>query len=83
MKTSLASLIFLGFCISIYAQSNSEPDTLSKTKYFSFHNNKWMNLHHFFYEKASNRQLNHLADDNISFLKILIDLGFLKNLLTI
>jgi hypothetical protein len=30
----------------------------------------WMNLHHFFYEQASHRQINKLKEDGLSFVDI-------------
>jgi len=40
------------------------------TQYFEFHNNYWINLHHFLYQKASGSQLKKLKEDNLSFLEI-------------
>lgn len=67
MKNILLLVISLGYCASVYAQKEPASDTLYQTPYFSFHNNMWMNLHHFFYEQASNQQKHKLAEDSLRF----------------
>ncbi|MEO0571180.1 MAG: hypothetical protein AAF039_05695 [Bacteroidota bacterium] len=44
--------------------------TLGATRYFSFHNNYWMNLHHFLYQSASGNQLSKLQQDGNKMLVI-------------
>ncbi len=70
MRYLLLLLISLLLSPAIYAQDNLESDTLYKTQYYSFHNNMWMNLHHFFYEQACNRQQNKLKEDGLTFKNI-------------
>lgn len=43
---------------------------LDSTQYFMFHNNYWMNLHHFLYQKASGNQLSKLQQDGNEMLVI-------------
>ncbi|MEM1260530.1 MAG: hypothetical protein AAGH81_18545 [Bacteroidota bacterium] len=52
---------FLGVINDLGAQTASIA--LDSTQYFSFHNNYWMNLHHFLYQKASGSQLSKLQQD--------------------
>jgi hypothetical protein len=70
MKRSLLTLMCIVYCSTINAQDSILVDTLYQTQYFSFHNNLWMNLHHFFYEQACNRQRNKLAEDGLVFNEI-------------
>ncbi len=70
MKKILVIFTCLVHCLSICAQIEIVSDTLHQTKYFTFHNNMWMNLHHFFYEQASNRQKIKLAEDGLMFNEI-------------
>ena len=52
------------FCvISSNARSQKGADVLFTSEHFSFHNNMWMNLHHFLYEKASNQQTEKALQD--------------------
>ncbi len=67
MKNILITLISLILSISIYAQGSIGSDTLYQTKFYTFHNNMWMNLHHFFYEQASNQQFEKLKVDGLTF----------------
>ncbi|WP_128755178.1 hypothetical protein [Aquimarina sediminis] len=67
MKRVLLILTCLIFQTSIYTQESIASDTLYRTTYFTFHNNVWMNLYHFFYEQACNRQKNKLAEDGLVF----------------
>ncbi|MGD1945515.1 MAG: hypothetical protein ACFB0A_04410 [Croceivirga sp.] len=43
---------------------------LDSTRYFSFYNNYWINLHHFLYQKASGNQLSKLQQDGNEMLVI-------------
>ncbi|GAB5539885.1 MAG: hypothetical protein Salg2KO_19880 [Salibacteraceae bacterium] len=70
MKIPAITFIGLILSASIYGQSSVESDTLYQTQYYSFHNNLWMNLHHFFYEKASNQQHKKLKEDGLAFREI-------------
>lgn len=70
MKNNLFFLIGLICSSIVHAQGSLESDALYQTPHFSFHNNMWMNLHHFFYEKASNRQKNKLKEDDLKFNEI-------------
>lgn len=67
MKRVLLILTCLTFQTVIYAQENRYSDTLYQTEYFTFHNNMWMNLYHFFYEQACHRQKIKLAEDGLVF----------------
>lgn len=64
--------IVLILCMSnnftMIGQKSIKSDTLFTTNHFTFHNNKWMNLHHFFYEQASHGQKRKLKDDGVSFI---------------
>lgn len=44
-----------------------------ESKYFVFHNDYWMNMHHFLYEKASDAQKKHLTDDGNKLVDIGLD----------
>lgn len=61
--------VCLVFSCGLHAENNND-DLLSETQYFSFHNNLWINLHHFLYEKASNGQQKHLQKSGLSLLNI-------------
>ncbi|MGX1928870.1 hypothetical protein [Flagellimonas sp. 2504JD4-2] len=63
----LLILIGIIYCSTIYAQGHIASDNILQTQYFSFHNNIWMNLHHFLYEQASNGQKNKLREDGLGF----------------
>lgn len=64
--------IVLLLCMStnftMIGQKSIKSDILFTTDHFTFHNNKWMNLHHFFYEQASHGQKKHLKDDGVNFI---------------
>jgi hypothetical protein len=68
IKNTFTIIFFTLFVSGVFSQSIS--DTLNITDYFTFHNNKWMNLHHFLYEKASNEQESKLKEDGLKFLNI-------------
>ncbi|MEM6540894.1 MAG: hypothetical protein AAF634_07005, partial [Bacteroidota bacterium] len=61
-------LTLAGACEMLIAQT--AQSTLDTTRYFSFHNNYWINLHHFLYEKASGDQLAKLKQDGNEMLVI-------------
>ncbi|MDW3193723.1 MAG: hypothetical protein R8G66_15235 [Cytophagales bacterium] len=48
----------------------AQPLQYGETRYFSFKNNFWINLHHFLYQEASGSQLRHLQEDGMTFLDI-------------
>ena len=61
------------FLLSLYTLQTfavTATDTIAQTEYFSFHNNKWMNIHHFLFEKASHEQKKYLAKDSLDFINI-------------
>ncbi len=60
------ALLFLGHLV--YCQLNGQSDFEAGSEHFSFHINKWINLHHFFYERASKRQAIHLEENKLKFL---------------
>ncbi len=62
------AMIFLGVSCDLSAQLS--PKALDSTQYFSFHNNYWINLHHFLYQKASGNQLAKLLEDGNEMLMI-------------
>ena len=70
MKKALLLLLFCCLSMASIAQESVSIDTLSKTQYFTFHNNLWMNLHHFFYEMASQRQKAKLSEDHLEYKNI-------------
>ena len=51
-------MITLGMTNRVSSQS-----TLVSTDYFEFHNDYWINLHHFLYQRASGSQVRKLAED--------------------
>lgn len=79
MKKLLLVMVGLLFLLDGFSQKSNYSDTLELTKYYSFHNNMLMNLHHFFYELASNRQKNKLKEDGQVFNEI-GDSNRIKNL---
>jgi len=68
MKSLIGCLLLL--FLSTVCICQPETDLITTSKYFSFHNNSWMNLHHFFYERASNRQRTHLQNDGEKFIEL-------------
>lgn len=62
--------MFIGVFVFPYCmgQIDSAADLQDKSKHFTFHINKWINLHHFFYEKASNQQKKHLNENSVDFI---------------
>lgn len=67
MKYFLLSFYGLLFHFSVLAQA---PTQYGETKYFTFKNNFWINLHHFLYQRASGSQLKKLEEDGLTFLDI-------------
>ncbi len=63
--TSLLAIISLISC-----NLHEETTTNYNTQYFEFHNNYWVNLHHFLYQKADSSQLKKLQEDDLNFLEI-------------
>ena len=61
-------LSVLRFGDGLIAQTSESA--LDSTFYFSFHNNYWINLHHFLYQKASENQLSKLRQDGNEMLVI-------------
>lgn len=43
--------------------AGSSSTVIDSSKYFTFHNNYWVNLHHYLYEKASKKQEKKLDED--------------------
>ncbi|QSE96164.1 hypothetical protein [Fulvivirga lutea] len=60
-------LLLSSFKISAQEIKTSYADS---TSYYSFHNDYWINLHHFLYQKARGSQLNKLQEDGLEFLDI-------------
>ncbi|KUJ80279.1 hypothetical protein AWR36_014840 [Microbulbifer flavimaris] len=67
MRTILLFLFGLSCAIAASAADKSDSDLIYKTEHLAFHNNFWINLHHFFYEQASKRQRNKLQEDGLDF----------------
>lgn len=67
MKIGL--LLFLIPSISV-AQPHAKNGKIVETAYFEFHNNFWINLHHFLYQQASGSQQKKLQEDGNSLLDI-------------
>lgn len=67
MKCLLLSCFTFLFHFSVSAQA---PAQYGETKYFTFKNNFWINLHHFLYQQASGSQLKKLEEDGMNFLDI-------------
>ena len=62
----LLALMSCGLTTVVYTQS----DAVESTDRFAFHNNFWINLHHYLYQKADGGQLKHLEEDSSAFLDI-------------
>ncbi len=63
------TLIIISLIIACSKQQKEEP-FIYTTEYFEIHNNYWINLHHFLYQKAKGSQLKKLQEDGKSFLSI-------------
>ncbi len=70
MKTKTITFITILLGVNICLQAQSVTDTIAQTNQFSFHNNKWVNLHHFLFERASHQQHTKLSEDGLNFLDI-------------
>ncbi len=64
----ILTIAFWGVGYNLYGQTSQIA--LDSTQYFSFHNNYWINLHHFLYQKASGNQLAKLLQDGNEMLVI-------------
>ena len=58
------------FLLTNFNFSKTNSSVVDSTEYFEFHNNYWINLHHFLYQKATGSQLKNLAEDGMSFIDI-------------
>lgn len=67
MVRSIFLFVCLALAAPLEAREDRGSDVVHETEYFSFHNQMWMNLHHFFYELASNDQRKKLQEDGLSF----------------
>ncbi|MGV6852087.1 MAG: hypothetical protein ACWA5R_07910 [bacterium] len=67
MNIHLFSVVLL---ILSSASSATNSDLLGESQFYTYHNNIWINLHHFLYEKASGKQAKKLAEDHLSFVDI-------------
>lgn len=62
----------VGFLLMLaaFAAAQTQESLVDTSRYFEFHSNTWINLHHFLYEKAQGGQLEHLQEDGNTFLDI-------------
>lgn len=69
-------VILVGLFWGIFCPLQGMSDTLHSSEHFTFHNNLWVNLHHYLYELASERQLSHLKKDGSHYMDIGDSLAF-------
>ena len=64
---NLKMVLLVGLCFFVSGKTMSQKADLNlgQTKYLSFHNNFWVNLHHFFYEQATGQQKAKALGDGI------------------
>lgn len=69
-RTSCVVLMLIFLLASKENMAQDYQRAMDSTQYFSFHNNYWINLHHFLYQKASGNQLSKLREDGNEMLVI-------------
>ncbi len=66
---------FLAFTILIaftsYCHGQSQPSVIKESRYFEFHSDFWINLHHFLFQQAKGDQVAHLKEDG----NLILDIG--------
>lgn len=67
MKIAIRNTISLCGIIIFMIAFNVSAQGVPETKYFKFHSNYWLNLHHFLYQKAEGGQLRKLQEDGMAF----------------
>ncbi len=67
MKIAVRNTIRLCGVIVFIAMCNVSAQEAPETRYFRFHSNYWLNLHHFLYQKAEGGQLRKLQEDGLAF----------------
>jgi len=75
MKNSILLLLI----ISLFSCGKKQSAKVGlNTDFFEFHNNYWVNLHHFLYQKADSSQLKKLEEDGLNFIEIGESDAFMK-----
>ncbi len=62
-------LVFI-CALLVISQSCIAQPAVNSSKYFEFHNNYWINLHHFLYQRAKGSQQAQLMEDGYDFREI-------------
>ena len=64
----LFCIIFITFSTICFGQK--EASLIKESRYFEFHSDFWINLHHFLYQQAKGDQVTHLQKDGYSILDV-------------